>query len=149
MALRPDTIMSVAIHYTFQSSVDCSEVRDLQICFMTFGVLGFDCQRGLGILLCTTASRTVLKPTQPPIQWVPGSLSLTVKRPGREADHSLPSSAEVKNARNYTSTPLYVFMERCLVKHRDNFTFTLPHSPHSLHICKFLLLILHSSVVNV
>jgi hypothetical protein len=35
-------------------------------------------------------------PTQPPIQWVPGTLSLGVKRLGREADHSPPSSAEVK-----------------------------------------------------
>jgi len=35
-------------------------------------------------------------PTQPPIQWVPGALSLEVKHPGREADHSLPFSAEVK-----------------------------------------------------
>jgi hypothetical protein len=33
---------------------------------------------------------------QPPIQWVPGDLSLGVKRPGREADHSPPSSAEVE-----------------------------------------------------
>jgi hypothetical protein len=33
---------------------------------------------------------------QPPIQWVPGTLSLGIKRPGREADHSPPSSAEVK-----------------------------------------------------
>jgi len=31
-----------------------------------------------------------------PIQWVTGALSLGVKRPGREADHSPPSSAEVK-----------------------------------------------------
>jgi hypothetical protein len=37
-----------------------------------------------------------LGPTQPTIQWVPGSLSLGVKWPGREADHSPPSSAEVK-----------------------------------------------------
>jgi hypothetical protein len=37
-----------------------------------------------------------LGPTQPPIQWVPGALSLGVKWPGREADHSPPSSAEVK-----------------------------------------------------
>jgi hypothetical protein len=43
----------------------------------------------------TTASRMALGPTQPPIQGVPGSLSLGVKRPGREADHSSPSSAEV------------------------------------------------------
>jgi hypothetical protein len=33
---------------------------------------------------------------QHPIQWVPGALSLGVKRPGREADHSPPPSAEVK-----------------------------------------------------
>jgi hypothetical protein len=30
------------------------------------------------------------------MQWVPGALSLGVKWPGREADHSPPSSAEVK-----------------------------------------------------
>jgi hypothetical protein len=35
---------------------------------------------------------------------VTGALSLGVKRPGHEADHSPPSSAEVKNAWNYTST---------------------------------------------
>jgi hypothetical protein len=36
-------------------------------------------------------------PTQPPIQWVPGALTLEeVKRPGREADHSPPSNAKVK-----------------------------------------------------
>jgi hypothetical protein len=52
-----------------------------------------------------------------------GALSLGVKQPGREADHSPPSSAEVKNAGSYTSTPQYVFMEWCLVKRRDNFTF--------------------------
>jgi hypothetical protein len=38
------------------------------------------------------------EPTQPPIQWVPEALSLGVKRPGREADHSPPSSAEVKKS---------------------------------------------------
>jgi hypothetical protein len=62
----------------------------------TIRVLGFDSRWGLGIFLFTTASRTALGPTQPPIQWVPGALSLGVKRPGREADHSPPSSTEVK-----------------------------------------------------
>jgi hypothetical protein len=33
---------------------------------------------------------------QPPIQWVPGPISLKVKRPGRENNHSPPSSTEVK-----------------------------------------------------
>jgi hypothetical protein len=43
-------------------------------------------------------------PTQSPIQWVLGALSLGVKRPRREADHSPPSSAK-KNEWRYTSTP--------------------------------------------
>jgi hypothetical protein len=59
-------------------------------------VLGFDSWQGLGIFLFTTASRTALGPTQPSIQWVPGTLSLGVKQPGSEVDHSPPSSAKVK-----------------------------------------------------
>jgi hypothetical protein len=44
----------------------------------------------------TTASRTALGPTQPPIQWIRGALSLGIKRQGREAHHSPLSSAELK-----------------------------------------------------
>jgi len=43
--------------------------------------------------------------SQPLIQWVLGTLSLGVKWPRREADHSPPSGAEVKNAWSYTTTP--------------------------------------------
>jgi hypothetical protein len=58
---------------------------------------GFESRQVLGIFLFTTAaSRPALGPTQPPTQWVPGALSLGVKLPEREADHSPPSSAEVK-----------------------------------------------------
>jgi hypothetical protein len=63
--------------------------------------------------------------SQPPIQLVPGALSLGAKRPECEADHSPPSSAEENNAWSYTSTPQYVFMAWYKVKHRDNFTFTV------------------------
>jgi hypothetical protein len=45
--------------------------------------------------------------TQPPIQWEQG-----IKRQGPVADHSPPTSAEVKKTWLYTSTPPY----------RDNFT---------------------------
>jgi hypothetical protein len=62
----------------------------------TIKFLGFDSLRGLGIFLFTTASRMALGHTQPPIQWVPGVLSLGVKLQGREAHHSPPISAEVK-----------------------------------------------------
>jgi hypothetical protein len=55
--------------------------------------------------------------------WVSRDLSLGIKQPGREADHSPPSSAEVKHAWSYTSTLQYAFKAWCLVKHRDNFTF--------------------------
>jgi hypothetical protein len=43
------------------------------------------------------------------------SLSLGVKCPGRAADHSPPSTAEVKNACSYTSAPQYAFIAWCAV----------------------------------
>jgi hypothetical protein len=80
---------------------------------------------GLGIFLFTTASRTALGPTQNPIQGVPGTLSLGVKRPGREADHSPPSSAKVKMHGATPPFPQYAFMVWCLVKQTDNFALLL------------------------
>jgi hypothetical protein len=59
---------------------------------------------GWEIFPSTTASRPALGTTQPPIQWVPAAFFLGLKRPVCEADHSPPSSAEVKNAWSYTST---------------------------------------------
>jgi len=56
-----------------------------------------------------------------------GGSYLGVKRPGHEADHSPPSSAEVINAWSYLSTPQYVIMVWCVVNHCDNFTFTKEH----------------------
>jgi hypothetical protein len=71
--------------------------------------------------LFSTSSRPTLGSTQPPIQWVPGALSLEVKQSGLEAEHSPPTSAEVKKMRIYTSTPPYVFTTWCLTKPRCNF----------------------------
>jgi len=53
----------------------------------------------MGINHFCTVSRPALGPTQPPIQWVPGALSLGIK-----SDQSPPSSAEDENAWSYTST---------------------------------------------
>jgi hypothetical protein len=55
-------------------------------------------------LLFSTLSIPALGATQPTIQWVLG-----VNRQGREADHSSPTSAEIKKLWLYTYTPLYAF----------------------------------------
>jgi hypothetical protein len=60
------------------------------------GWSGVESRQELGMFLFITASTPALGPTQPPIQWERGNLSLGVKRPVREADHSHTSSAEVK-----------------------------------------------------
>jgi hypothetical protein len=56
--------------------------------------------RGKRFFPVASVSRPALGPTQPPVQWVqwggdpfPGGKT----RPGRDADHSSPSSAEVNN----------------------------------------------------
>jgi hypothetical protein len=98
----------------------------------TVGVQEFNSQQGPGIFLFSIMSSLALGPTQPPIQWVLEALSLGVKWPGCEADHSHPSSAKVKNAWLPTSTLQYIFKALCLVKHRDSFTFLLVYGPGDL-----------------
>jgi hypothetical protein len=71
----------------------------------------------LGYGLDDRDSRVVLGPTQPPIQWVPGALSQGIKRPGREADHSPPSSARCQRMTGAVPPFLqYAFMAWCSVK---------------------------------
>jgi hypothetical protein len=53
----------------------------------------------------STPSLPVLGPTQITIQRVPGPIFSGIKRLRREADHSPPTNAEVKNMWIYTSTP--------------------------------------------
>jgi hypothetical protein len=92
--------------------------------------VSFNSRLGLAIFP-TTASRTALGPTQPPIQWVPGALSLEVKRQGREADHSPPSSAEV-NEWSYTSTPPIRLVAWCSVKAQETrFRYRVPKNSNS------------------
>jgi hypothetical protein len=70
-----------------------------------------------------SSSRTVLGPTQPPIQWERGVLSLGVKRPGCEADHSHPSRAEVKEwVELHIHSPNTPSWRSGQLKHKDNFT---------------------------
>jgi hypothetical protein len=69
-----------------------------------------------------------------------------IKWPGREDDHSPPSTAEVKNALSYTSTPQYVLsLLLSCEKHRDNFTFSGdPYSSLLGQLVSFLELLIIS-----
>jgi len=62
-----------------------------------------------------------------------GALSLGVRKPRREADHSPPSSAEVTNAWSYNSTPQYAFKAWCSVKKSTGTTLPLPLKLTSQH----------------
>jgi hypothetical protein len=64
---------------------------------------------------------------------MPGSLSLGVKRSGHEADHSPPSSGEVKESvEPYLHFPKYAFVAWCSVKKESTeTTMSLPYPTSS------------------
>jgi hypothetical protein len=87
-------------------------------------------RQGPCTFLKATRTRTALGTTQPPTQWLTGDLSLEVKRPGREADHSPPSSAEVKECVElYLHSPNMPSWRGDQLKNSDNCTFYLYSTP--------------------
>jgi hypothetical protein len=71
---------------------------------------------------------------QPPIQRASEAPSSETKWFQHEADHSPPTSGEVKNAWSYTSTQPFSFMAWCLLKHRDRDNFMSVYLPHSIRV---------------
>jgi hypothetical protein len=77
---------------------------------------------GIGVRI-PVGSRIFSSPLCPDLLWGPPSLlsngyrefSSRIKRQGREADHSFPTSAEVKKMWIYTSTPPYAFIAYYLI----------------------------------
>jgi long-subunit fatty acid transport protein len=59
----------------------------------------------------STASYTGQGAHQASTQWALEASSLGIKWSGLEVDPSVPSSAEVKNAQNYTYTPVHVYRD--------------------------------------
>jgi hypothetical protein len=121
----PGTVQSSPQLHTFSSKIRFNIALDYGL-----GDQGFESRKGLGIFLFTTGSIPLLGSTQPPIQWVPGNLSLGVKRPGFETDHSNPSSTQVKNAWSYTSTLTIRLHGVCSVKSHGQL-YILPSAPRS------------------
>jgi hypothetical protein len=89
----PDSAVGTATGY----GLDDQGVSEFESCWgQEFSLLHF-VQTGCGVH--TTSYPMVI-----------GALPPAVKRPGRETDHSPPTSAEVKKTWTYTSTPPHVFM---------------------------------------
>lgn len=57
------------------------------------------------IFLVCKETRLALGPTQLPIEWVPGTVSLGVKWQEQGYDHTSPSNADIKNDWRCTSIP--------------------------------------------
>jgi hypothetical protein len=73
-----------------------------------------------GIVHFTAVFRPALGPTQPPVQWIPGAVSLGVMRPGCEADHSPPSSAQGQECVElYLHSPSTPSWRGAYLKHRE------------------------------
>jgi hypothetical protein len=72
-------------------------------------------------------SRLALGSTQPPIRCAPWVLFPGIKRQGREADRSPPTSAEVKKTWLYTSTPLPIHLRVVVISQAQEqlYLFTL------------------------
>jgi hypothetical protein len=83
---------------------------------------------------------TAHPPTECPIQWAPANLSPHVNHPVCQADHSPPSSAEVKNTLMCTSPHTPSYRSAQLVEHRDNFTFNTQRfcSLHKVCNCRLI-----------
>jgi hypothetical protein len=88
--------VSISLHLSSQILLNGYKLNIILSVYIK-SYLSFDSRQGQETFLFSIASRSALGHTQPPIQWVPGALSPRMVRQGREADHSLPSSAEVKN----------------------------------------------------
>jgi hypothetical protein len=54
-------------------------------------------QKFLSVRHASKASKPALGPTQPPVQWITGSLTPGIQQVGRDADQSPPSTAKVNN----------------------------------------------------
>jgi hypothetical protein len=96
----------------------CGRSRDgsVGIVYLWAGQLGFESWPG-EVFLYSTASRPSLRSTQHPTQLVLRVLSACIKWPGREGDHSPPSSAEVSTGGAIPPPPIHFYV----INHRNKF----------------------------
>jgi hypothetical protein len=99
----------------------------------------------------------------PHIQWLPWAPSLGLKLPGREADHSPPSSAEVKKLvglyLHYPNTPSWrgaqsnqkgtvtIYFYLNFYSFTNNYVIRLDLTAHKLFLLHFVILVIHIHTV--
>jgi hypothetical protein len=109
----------------FSTSVYCC-LFHYRLSPVTFGytlVCMYVLWEGLGIFLFTTASRPALGPTQPPIQWKLGALSLDIRQQVVKPTthfHLVLRSVMRGVSSLFPNTPSWSSAQ---LKHRDNFIF--------------------------
>jgi hypothetical protein len=77
---------------------------------------GFTFWQGQEIYLHSTASRLALRPTQPPIQWVPAAVFMWSKRPGRKLIKQTPQFS-VQDKHGGAMPPSSFFMTWFLINY--------------------------------
>jgi hypothetical protein len=71
------------------------------------------------------------------MQWVTGAISPEVERPGCEADHSPPSSVEIKNGEALPPLPhMSSWHSAQLIKGQDKFTHTFIFTSYAEVACE-------------
>jgi len=90
----------------------CEIEEDITPIFQPSRKLGQHQDKEKNASVITTTSRSVLGPTQPPIQWVPGDLSVGVKL----TTHLLNLVPRSRTRRSKPPLPQYAFMAGCSVK---------------------------------
>jgi hypothetical protein len=100
------------------------------------GWLGFNFQQGQEIFLYSIEFTLALRPFQPPKHQVLQALSAWVTQPGCEAEHSTPSSGEVKYG-GAVRPLLYLFSWHSTywITHKDNLTFIIQNLSHDIPSC--------------
>jgi hypothetical protein len=89
-------------------TVDFQRTALLLLLLLLVFIAGYDFtfgERVLGVKVRMYDILTRYQVNTASVQWVLGALSPGLRRPGREVDHSPPTSAEVKKMWIYTSTP--------------------------------------------